>query len=258
MALLLYSSPRVRALPESPIGLKLARFMANKKFVPFTWLFMLVLIMSATLFMTFSRGGIIAFAVSSLFFTGITWRRRTLQSKTALLSLLTAVIFATIVLAAWDRLEERFADLDEDHISRQAVWEDSLGIMGDYPIFGTGLGTFENAYLRYQTTMPVSLFDHAHNDYVELITDTGAVGFLIVIGMALLFFRMNFKRWKHKHGMYGKCIGAGGMSSLIAIATHSFTDFNLHIPANALLLAVIAGLTWAALFNVSESEQVIL
>ena len=52
--------------------------------------------------------------------------------------------------------------------------------------------------------------------------------------------------------MFGKCIGAGGLASFVAIATHSFTDFNLHIPANALLFAVITALTYAALFNVTE------
>ena len=42
----------------------------------------------------------------------------------------------------------------------------------------------------------------------------------------------------------------------VAIATHSFTDFNLHIPANALLFAVISAITYAALFNVSERNGV--
>jgi O-antigen ligase len=252
MGLLLYSAPRVRALPESALGLKVARFLANEKLVPYALMFLLVLLMTAALFMTFSRGGIIAFVVSSLFFAWITRRRRTLRSKTALLTILAAVIFAAVVLAAWDQLEERFSALEEDHISRLNVWQDSLGIVRDYPVLGTGLGTFENAYMRYQTTMPRFLFDHAHNDYVELVTDTGVLGLLLGVGMALVFFRSAFRRWRRKHGMFGKCIGAGGLASFVAIATHSFTDFNLHIPANALLFAVISALTYAALFNVTE------
>jgi len=255
MGLLLYSAPRVKALPETALGLKVARFLADEKFVPYALLFLLVLVMTATLFMTFSRGGTIAFVVSSLFFAWITWRRRTLRSKTALLAILAAVIFAAVVLAAWDRLEERFAKLEEDHISRLSVALDSIGIVRDYPVLGTGLGTFESAYMRYQTTMPRVLFDHAHNDYVELVTDTGIIGLLLAAGMALVFFRMVFRRWRRKHGMFGKCIGAGGLASFVAIAVHSFTDFNLHIPANALLFAVISALTYAALFNVSERTE---
>jgi O-antigen ligase len=254
MGLLLYLAPRIRALPESALGLKLARFLASDRLVPYALLFLLVLTMTATLFMTFSRGGIIAFAVSSIFFARITWRRRTLRSKTGLLAILAAVLFAAVILASWDRLEERFAELDEDHISRLSVWQDSFGIVRDYPVLGTGLGSFESAYMRYQTTMPRLLFDHAHNDYVELVTDTGIVGLLLGAGMALLFFRMAFRRWRQKHGMFGKCIGAGGLASFVAIAAHSFTDFNLHIPANALLFAVISALTYAALFNVTDGK----
>ena len=252
MGLLLYTAPNVKTLPETPLSLKMARFLASEKFVPYALLFLLVLMMAAALFMTFSRGGILAFICSSLFFAWITYRRRSLRRKTGLLAILAAVIFAAVVLAAWDRLEERFADLEEDHISRLSVWQDSLGIMRDYPISGTGLGTFESAYMRYQTTMPRLLFDHAHNDYVEIITDTGIIGFLLSMGMALVFFRKTFQRWRHKHSSFGKCIGAGGLASFIAIAAHSFTDFNLHIPANALLFAVISALTYAAIFNVSE------
>lgn len=128
--------------------------------------------------------------------------------------------------------------------------------MRDYPVLGTGLGTFESSYMRYQTTMPRLLFDHAHNDYVEFVTDTGVVGLLLGAGMALVFFRETFRRWRRKHGLFGKCIGAGGLASFVAIATHSFTDFNLHIPANALLFAVISALTYAALFNVTERNDV--
>jgi O-antigen ligase len=255
MGLLLYSAPRVRALPESALGLKVARFLASEKLVPYALMFLLVLTMTAALFMTFSRGGIIAFAVSSLFFARITWKRRTLRSKTALLAILAAVIFAAVILAAWNPLEKRFYDLEEDYISRWSVWQDSVGIVRDYPVLGTGLGTFESAYMRYQTTMPFSLFDHAHNDYVELVTDTGIVGLLLGLGMALVFFRTAFRRWRQKRGMFGKCIGAGGLASFMAIATHSFTDFNLHIPANALLFAVISALTYAALFNVTERNE---
>ena len=256
LGLLLYSAPRVATLPGSPLGLKLARFMASDKFVPYAMVFLLVLVMAAALFMTFSRGGILSFVVSSFFFAAITYRRRTLRRKTGLLALLAAVIFAAVVLAAWDGLEERFIDLEEQHVSRLSIWQDSLGIVRDYPILGTGLGTFEHAYPRYQTTMPRFLFDHAHNDYIETLTDTGFIGFVLAMGMATVFFRKTFLRWRRKHGMFSKCIGAGGLASFVAISVHSFADFNLHIPANALLFAVISALTYAAVFNISERNTV--
>jgi len=256
MGLLLYRAPRVSALPEAPLSLKIARFMASENLAPYSLMFLLVLMMTAAIFGTFSRGGILAFVFSSLFFAWITSRRRSLKRKTALLTLLAAVIFVVVVVASWDRLEDRFADLEKDHVGRLGVWTDSIGIVRDYSVWGTGLGTFKNALMRYQTSRPLTLVDHAHNDYVELLTDTGFVGFLLGAGAGLVFFRNVFRRWRQKRSMFGKCIGAGGLASLVAIAVHSFVDFNLHIPANALLFTVISAITYAAIFNVTEKSGV--
>jgi O-antigen ligase len=256
MGLLLYRAPRVAALPEAPLSLKIARFMASENLAPYFLMFLLVLLMTAAIFGTFSRGGILAFVFSSLFFAWITSRRRSLKRKTSLLTLLAAVIFVVVVVASWDRLEDRFADLEQDHVSRLSVWKDSIGIVRDYPVLGTGLGTFKNAYMRCQMSMSRVLFDHAHNDYVELLTDTGFVGFLLGAGAGLVFFWNVFRRWRQKRSMFGKCIGAGGLASLVAIAVHSFVDFNLHIPANALLFTVISAITYAAIFNVTEKSGV--
>jgi O-antigen ligase len=239
MGLLLYWASHVKTFPGDPLSRRIARFLASDTLVPFTLLFLFVLFMAASLFMTFSRGGIIGFAVSTLFFAWMTHSSRTLRNRKSLIALLAAVIFAAVVLAAWDRIEQRFAHLEQDHLSRLDVLEDSLGIARDYPVLGTGLGTFINSYMRYQTKMPRFHFDHAHNDYLEIVTDTGVIGALLAAGMAFAFFLPLFRRWRKKHGMFGKCIGAGGLASCAAIAVHSFTDFNLRIPANALLLTVI-------------------
>ncbi|MDI6726174.1 MAG: O-antigen ligase family protein [Smithellaceae bacterium] len=255
MGLLLHTAPDLKTLPNVPLRARIARFWASDKLESFTLYFLLVLIMTAALFMTFSRGGIISFVLSAIFFARITRRRRTLRKKTAMLALLAAAILAAVVFASWDGLERRFADLEHHHVSRLSVWQDSLWIVRDYPAIGTGLGTFEDAYMRYQTTQPRVSFDHAHNDYLELLTDIGIVGFLLAAAMTLFFFLPLFRRWKTKRGMFGKCLGAGGLSSCLAIAAHSFVDFDLHIPANALLFAVVCAITYAAIFNITANNK---
>ncbi|MBA4373825.1 MAG: hypothetical protein C0402_13315 [Thermodesulfovibrio sp.] len=256
LGLLIYSAPDANTLPGVPFVRRLARFMASENLVRFSLIFLSVLVMSACLFMTLSRGGIAGFGISFLFFVWITQKRRTLKNRALLLGLLAVVIAVVIVFAAWDQLENRFEALEkESQISRLIVWQDSLNILKDYVFFGSGLGTFENTFMRYQTRYPLALFDHAHNDYVELLTDTGLTGFTIIVSLALVFFFSVYRKWLRKRGLFAKCIGAGGLSSCIAMAVHSFTDFNLHIPANALLLTVIAALTYAAVFNVREKKE---
>jgi O-antigen ligase len=257
LALLIYSSPDIKTLPGVPFSVRIARFLASDNLVPFIMLFLGILVMSACLFMTLSRGGIIAFGVSALFFAWITNKRRSLKNKTLSLVLIGIVILAVVVLAGWDQLEKRLDELQtERHISRLKVWEESLGIIKDYPLLGSGFGTFEYTYMRYQKPFnPLEIYTHAHNDYVELMTDSGIAGFCLTLSLVLIFFIRVYREWRTRHNKFAVCVGAGGLTSFVAIGIHSIADFNLHIPANALLLSVIAGITYASVFNLSAVNE---
>jgi len=88
--------------------------------------------------------------------------------------------------------------------------------------------------------------NHAHNDYLELLAEAGLVGFLIVVGGVAWFGWRTLEHWFTQHDPKVRGIVLGGLTSLLAIGIHSLVDFNLHIPANALLLSVILGLTSVA------------
>lgn len=251
LALLIYSSPGIKTLPGVPLSVRAARFLASDNLVPFSLLFLGILVMSACLFMTLSRGGITAFGVSALFFAWITNKRRSLKKKTLMLVLIGAVILVAVVLAGWDRLEQRLEGFQtERNIGRLPVWKESFGIIKDYPLLGSGFGTFEYTYMRYQRpASSLLLYTHAHNDYLELMTDAGIAGFCLTLSLILIFFISLYRAWRLRHNKFAICVGAGGLTSFVAIGIHSITDFNLHIPANALLLSVIAGITYASVFN---------
>jgi O-antigen ligase len=250
----------VHALPDAlsqrgiPWSRRFGRFLASGSLAPCAGVFLLVLLMSACLLATLSRGGIAACAVSWLFFAWVAHRRRSLRGKVFQLGLAAAAIVAVVALPSWDRIAPRFQDSEQTKpVSRLHLLEDAVGIARDFPLLGTGLGTFDQSYRRYQTRNPRLRFDHAHNDYAELATETGAVGFLLAGGSAAIFVLALVRGWRQRHGQLATCVGAGGMASCLALAVHSGVDFNLHIPANALLFAVIAGLTHAAIFSPSGS-----
>jgi O-antigen ligase len=253
LGLLIYTAPGRRSSSNAMQSNRFARFLASPDFATFTTYSLFVLVMTAALFATLSRGGIAASVVSFIFFVWISRKRRSLRSRSLLLVLMALVITAVVIFAAWDRIENRFDD--GGYFDRATVWKDSLGIMRDYPLMGSGLGAFESTYLRYQSRSNRVLFDHAHNDYVEVVTDTGAVGTMLIGGALLLLFAALYRRWRTKRSTYAQCIGAGGLSATVALAVHSCTDFNLHIPANALLFTVVVAITYVAVFNLCDSRS---
>ncbi|MGA2606342.1 MAG: O-antigen ligase family protein [Terriglobia bacterium] len=170
------------------------------------------------------------------------------------------VIACSMTYAVWigiDPVISRFEALTpsgpENAYGRAIIWKQASGIIRDYPTVGTGLGTFVTAFRRYQTTSLDSLVDHAHNDYLEVTADTGILGaallFIPIIG---LLFKMILAyveaRNPYRRSVLLACIGGSA-----ALLIHSVADFNLQIPANALLFAVILGIGSKATYSTSAS-----
>jgi len=134
----------------------------------------------------------------------------------------------------------RFSQVSSE--GRLDVAKDTLHLIAAYPVFGTGLGGYESAFEKFKTTGYVLAQDYAHNDYLQFLAELGLVGFLIgatflvlILAKAVRFSLRNPDpdiRW-----LALACTGA-----LVAILIHSTADFNLYVPANAMLLAWICGL----------------
>jgi len=128
------------------------------------------------------------------------------------------------------------------------VWSNTTGIIGDFPVFGSGLGTFEALYPAYEESSTPPLFEHAHNDYLEYLAELGVVGFVMLLGGILVMLVFSFLMWKVRRHPEVKGLALGGMVAVVAMLVHSITDFNLHIPANMMLFAVVLSLTVVTAF----------
>lgn len=134
--------------------------------------------------------------------------------------------------------------------NRPVFWQNTLGIVADFPLIGTGLGTFASVYPAYEAAGGPELFlAHAHNDYLEFLSELGFVGFGLLLGIVLFILVTGFLVWRTRRNARVKALALGGLVSLAAILLHSLTDFNLHIPANAMLFAVTLGLTFVMVFH---------
>jgi O-antigen ligase len=255
LGMILYGTAKTRTSRHAAVLKKFASVILSKRFPSLGQWSVVTLVMIGALFMTLSRGGIIGFLCSALFMFMIARMRRGLRKKIIVPVFAGLLLLLMVTVAGWDRIENRFEQLGgEASLKRAEVWNDSAAIVKDHLLFGTGLGTFQNSYPQYQSHSSTTFYDHAHNDYVELLTDTGLAGFILAGALAVTLFSMLFINWQKRHSTYAKTIGAAGLASVLAISVHSFTDFNLHIPANAMLLAVVAGITYSVIMR-KEGEQ---
>jgi len=139
---------------------------------------------------------------------------------------------------------------------RFAVWRPALGLWAESPVFGTGLGTFGEAFTRVQ---PVEIqgarWGRAHNDPLELLVTGGLVGFgLFGLALVLLVRRL----WKVYRTNGHLAVRASALAALLAlppVALHEFFDFGLTIPANAVFLTVLLGIGAAGPTAVEEGAS---
>jgi O-antigen ligase len=117
---------------------------------------------------------------------------------------------------------------------------DSMAIMRHFPLTGSGLGSFETIYPQFQSFVTDRQVDHAHNDYAEFLAETGIPGAVLLI-VALWLFGKNAWRNLISTRQFIGWLPLGATVSCCGILFHSFTDFNLHIPANAAWFALCLG-----------------
>jgi len=116
----------------------------------------------------------------------------------------------------------------------------------DYPLLGIGPGTFGTVFTQYQPPGLIRRFTMAHNDYLHFISETGLLLVPIFIWMTIALYKKGFKKLKNPSRL-ARGITLGAMSGVTAILVHSIFDFNLHIPANAILFTVLAAIVVAPL-----------
>jgi O-antigen ligase len=133
------------------------------------------------------------------------------------------------------------APADPDAVSRLTIWRDTLRIVRAFPFFGTGQGTFADAMFVYQQTARQVLFNHAHDEYLQLLTEGGVVMLLLVVLGLVLLARAVQHRLDGDESSH-RFVRIGAAAGLAAVAVQSIWETGLRAPANLLLAALLAAL----------------
>ncbi len=138
---------------------------------------------------------------------------------------------------------QRFSFEDPLHDSRMIMYSHALEGIGKFLPLGSGPGTFPEAFRQFQPVELGNFFiNHAHNDYLEWLFEGGMAGGAILVLLLIVYLRqwLNLAGARYRHSFRYVQFGAG--IGLFLLLLHGLTDFNWHIPANALYAALLAGI----------------
>jgi O-antigen ligase len=205
----------------------------------------LTLMPIGALFLSASRGGIAAFflELGLLLILAVLRGHAGKQLVAGAVLLLVAGGFVVWLGAgrALDRFES-YRKLEVTEARRAEMLRDSWRIFLDHPVAGTGLGTLKEIFPQYETLYDGAIVSHTHNDYVEGLAETGIIGGIIGACFLALLLQGAWRRITLADHRLDLALHLGAVAACCALLAHSLVDFNLHIPANALIFLTLAAL----------------
>jgi O-antigen ligase len=203
----------------------------------------LTVIPMAALALSASRGGIVSFVCQLALLLLLLWSYRPGRQHLRVALGLAALAALLVAWVGVSRAVRRFTMAGETHIGFQKRIEMIRGtwrIFLDHPVVGTGMGTLETVYPRYETEYDGRVVNHTHNDYLEFLSDTGVVGGICGLAFLLLLLWGGFTNVRRAQNRLARAFHAGALVSCAGLMVHGLVDFNLHIPSNALLFILLA------------------
>ncbi len=204
-----------------------------------------------------SRGGLLAFGV------GLAFVLLVRRSRVLVVVLLVSIVMVGLAagLVTWVDSENAeiegvpfaLSSADPSGALRISAWGSTLRMFLDHPVAGTGLGTFRWAFPAYQRAGEWQEWRQAHNDYVQFLGETGVLGAIALLwGLLALLRRSLLPVVAARDGAQWTSIACAG--AVVAMLVHTIVDFNLQIPANAALFAVVLGILTAGADDVVHAE----
>ena len=208
-------------------------------------------IMIGTIFLSGSRGGMIAIFAELAVLATVLFR----QKKRVRIAI-AAVAFAVVLvsLLSWlggKELTARVSSISSEartEISggmRLSIDRDALQMFRHRPVLGWGLRTFPVVYPQFRSFYTNFFVNEAHNDYMQLLTEMGLLGFAVMVWFLVVLYRRALGKIANWTTKVTGAVTLACMLGVTGILVHSFFDFNLQIPANAAWFYVYCSLATA-------------
>ena len=217
----------------------------------------MLLFFGAALILTLSRGGWTCTMLGMIFLLSILLFSEEFPRHRTVIILTCSSIFAVLVLlSSYPAVKElltvpQIVDQAGGLDGRLQVTKAVGAMIQDKPFLGFGPGTFAYSFFKFQPAGIQGWYNMAHNDYVHFIAETGILLPVIMVWMIIALFWKGFKKL-HSPSLFIRGATLGSMAGIVAILFHSFVDFNLHIPANALFFTILCAIVAAPEFRIKK------
>jgi O-antigen ligase len=196
--------------------------------------------MASTIFLCGSRGGMLSFFLEIIAFATLALIQK--RNHRAALGTVAGciLVLAFLVFIGKVQVLGRIGDLAPG--ARLNMTKDCLTMFARRPLSGWGLGTFPTVYPSYRSFYTNLFVNEAHNDYAQLLVETGLLGFGLMLWFLTRLYQYGLptsRRWEFK---WDGAVSLAALLGCTGLLLHSFVDFNLQIPANAALFYMLCGL----------------
>lgn len=208
---------------------------------------LMLFLVSTAIFSAYSRVGNFNFALSLVFVLTIAFTIKTLRFRLALVVLSICISYFSVNLST--SMEDATNNKEGYTLSaessgwaqRFSQWKSGLAQYRDYPVVGSGLGTFRLLYPKYRTQGDLSTTgNYVHNDYIQLLAESGPVSIMFIL-LFILFLLSSL--WRHLGDLFirKKPSALEAIVLIVAMGTvflHAIMNFTLYNLLNQILLAL--------------------
>ena len=209
-------------------------------------------VMVGTIFLSGSRGGMIAIFVELVAFAVVLLRQKKVSYRIALAASAFAIVLVSILVwLGGKQLTTRVSSISTEartEISggmRLSIDRDSLHMFRQKPVLGWGLGTFPVVYPEFRSFYTNFFVNEAHNDYLQLLAEMGTLGFGLMLWFLVVLYRRAIRKIGNWTTDVSSAVTLACTLGVTGILVHSFFDFNLQIPANAAIFYVLCSIAAA-------------
>lgn len=205
-----------------------------------------IAVMVIGLVMSRSRMGNTAFFVSMAvvgLLALVLIKNRSRGLSVLIISMFIIDLFIVSAYFGLERVKERLAQTSVQQETRDEVLSDAFPMLGDYPLFGSGAGSFYSTFPSYQVTEVGDFYDHLHNDYLQFAIEYGVVGFFILfVLVGFCVYKSIRALYKRKNSIF-KGAGFACLMAIIGMGLHATVDFPLQAYANGAYFVVFLALS---------------